>query len=261
MDGAIWFLLNASPDLRYQIESFPPLHPQASSVRHTPIAGIVLLSAEIDATLGLLLLREFQPLVVYATRATRSILTEDNSMFASLQRVPDQVKWRDITPGEAFLLADGQIRCTPVSAQGAYPGFVRATRAAALPPDEAVLGLYLEHANRRVAFFPGAARTLPEWVNTFATCDVIFFDGTFWSSDELICVYGAGKQAREMGHQPVSETIEDRAGSYSKLSHSCRKIFLHINNTNPILDNSSRQRQSVSDAGWEVAYDGMEFTL
>jgi pyrroloquinoline quinone biosynthesis protein B len=96
---------------------------------------------------------------------------------------------------------------------------------------------------------------LPEWAEQFKTCDVIFFDGTFWSQDELIRVHGSGKRAIEMGHQPVSETIRAFQGV------DARKIFIHINNTNPILDEASPEQRAVRDAGWEVAYDGMNIEL
>lgn len=252
VDGTSWVLLNASPDLRDQIESFPPLHPHSSSVRHSPIAAIVLLSAEVDAALGLLLLREFQPLHVYATGAVRRILMEDNSMFGVLRRVPNQVTWIDIVPGEAFVIGHTGIRCHPVTTENSYPGFVSAERAAQLPPQEAVIGLYLEHDGRRVAYFPGARDVSPEWIEQFHTCDAVLFDGTFWSQDELIRVHGSGKQARDMGHQPVSHTLS------AMQSLNTRKIFIHINNTNPILDEASLEHKAVRDAGWEIAYDGMD---
>jgi pyrroloquinoline quinone biosynthesis protein B len=252
VDGVSWILLNASPDLRYQIESFPPLHPHSSPVRHSPIAAIILPSAEVDATLGLLLLREFQPLTVYATSSVRQILTEDNSMFGVLRRIPNQVTWIDIVPGEAFFIGNTGIRCNAVTTESNYPGFVSAERAAEFSPEEAVIGLYLEHAGHRVAFFPGARAVMPEWTEEFNRCDAVLFDGTFWSQDELILVHGSGKQARDMGHQPVSETLRAFQGL------NARKIFIHINNTNPILDDASPEQKAVREAGWDIAYDGMD---
>jgi len=103
-DSENWLLVNASPELRYQIESSPFLHPRPTSFRHSPIQGVVLTSAELDAALGLLLLRESQPLIVYATEAVRQLLTEDNNLFDVLRRLPDQVQWRTMIPGEPFEL-------------------------------------------------------------------------------------------------------------------------------------------------------------
>ncbi len=255
VDGDHWFLLNASPDLRYQIESFPPLHPRPEPSRNSPVAGIVLLSAEVDAALGLLLLRESQPLKVYATEAVRRLLTEDNSLFAVLRRQPGQVVWTDIVPGSPFDLVAGSLRCTPISAGGGFPGFVPDARARMFSPDQAVLGLLLEHDGCRVAFFPGVSKVDPEWLPLFENCDAVLCDGTFWSDDELVHAQGSGKTAHEIGHQPVQETLSALARVKSQ------KLFIHINNTNPILDESSPEYQSVRAAGWEVACDGMEITI
>jgi pyrroloquinoline quinone biosynthesis protein B len=250
-----WFLLNASPDLRYQIECFPPLHPHTSHVRHSPITGVVLPSAEVDAALGLLLLRESQPFTVYATNAVRQILISDNSLFQVLRRQADQVRWISVLPGVPFALGDSGIECLPVSTDGGFPGFVSEVRVNDFEPAEAVLGMFLEHSGRRVALFPGASRVRPEWLEQFKTCDVVFFDGTFWSEDELIRLQGSGKTARQMGHQPVADSLRALAGI------KARKIFIHINNTNPMLDEDSEEFRKVRDAGWEIAFDGMDLVL
>lgn len=263
-DGAQWFLVNASPDLRYQIESFPVLNPRPISSRQSPINGVILTSAELDASLGLLLLRESQPLVVYSTVAVRQLLTEDNSFFRVLERQPGQVRWKTITPREPFELesVDGrpaQIRCTAISTDGAFPGHVTAQRVAELNPADAVIGLLLEHGSNRIAFFPGAQRVAPDWLEQFASCDAILFDGTFWSDDELISIQGRGKTARQMGHSPVGDT----GGTLEQLDplSGPRKIFIHINNTNPMLDEESDEYARVRASGWEVAYDGMDVCL
>jgi pyrroloquinoline quinone biosynthesis protein B len=254
-DDVHWFLINASPDLRSQIDAFPPLHPLRLPLRNSPIAGIVLTSAEVDAALGLLLLREFQPLTVYATGAVRQILIEDNSLFEVLKRLPDQVHWVRLIPGVAFALGDHGLKCIPVSAASAFPGFVAPARAAQLVDSEAVLGFFFEHGGHRVAFFPGAPCIYPEWLDQMQTCDAIFFDGTFWSDDELIRLHGDGKTARQMGHHPVTETLT----ALSDLK--ARKIFIHINNTNPMLDEESDEYRTVRSAGWEIAFDGMDVVL
>lgn len=254
-DDASWFLINASPDLRYQIESFRPLHPRHASARDSPIAGIVLPSAEVDAALGLLLLRESQPLTVYSTLAVQQILVEDNSLFGVLQRQVNQVQWISMAPGVPFRLGESGLECTPFSTGGGYPGFVKPERAVELNMAQAVLGFYITHQNRQMAFIPGAVRVRPEWLDLISRCDVVFFDGTFWSDDELIRLQGSGKTARQMGHQPVEETL----AALSELE--CRKIFIHINNTNPILDEDSDEYRRVRDAGWEVSHDGMDLVL
>jgi pyrroloquinoline quinone biosynthesis protein B len=263
-DSSEWFLINASPDLRYQIEAFPPLHPNSSNSRHTPINGVVLTSAEVDAALGLLLLRESQPLNVYATAGVRKPLVEDNSLFGVLRRQTDQVRWHDLIPGKPFSLDTIQgrptgISCTPISTHGAFPGHVPADRAKGLNDADAVIGLFIEHKGRQIAFFPGVLAVAPEWLERMEMCDAIFFDGTFWSNDELIRIQGEGKTAREMGHLPVGDA-DGTLGLFSLLTGT-RKIFIHINNTNPMLDESSEEHRRVLEAGWELATDGMEIQL
>jgi len=259
-----WFLVNASPDLRYQIESFSALHPGPTSVRQSPIHGVVLTSAEVDAALGLLLLRESQPLNVYATDSVRRLLVEDNNFFAVLRRQPDQVRWKTMTPGESIELEsiDGQptgITCNPVSTGGAFPGHVPPDRAAELDVKGAVVGLFLQQGSKRMAFIPGAHNILEEWLEMMAACDAILFDGTFWSDDELIRIQGKGKTARQMGHLPIADpggTLE----MFTSLSRP-RKIFIHINNTNPMLDETSPEYARMRSSGWELAFDGMELCL
>jgi pyrroloquinoline quinone biosynthesis protein B len=254
-DDCNWFLINASPDLRYQIENFSPLHPRSSNLRDSPISGIVIPSAEVDAALGLLLLRESQPLTVYATAAVRHILDSDNSIFGVLRRQPDQVTWVALRPDRPFELGESGILCIPAASDGGFPGFVSAERAGQLDESEAVLGFFFEQRGKRVAFFPGAVRVREEWLERMKECDAVFFDGTFWSDDELIRLQGGGKTARQMGHQPVEETL----AALDKIQ--CRKIFIHINNTNPMLDEESEEFRRVREAGWEVSFDGMELVV
>lgn len=189
---------------------------------------------------------------------------EDNSLFGVLRRQTDQVRWHEAIPGTPFSLDSIQrrpagISCTPIATHGAFPGHVPADRAKQLNGADAVIGLFIEHKGGQVAFFPGALSILPEWLERMETCDAIFFDGTFWSDDELIRIQGEGKTAREMGHLPVGDT----EGSLELLSRLTgpRKIFIHINNTNPMLDESSEEHRRVLEAGWELATDGMEIQL
>lgn len=263
-DGKVWFLIQASPDLRDQIGACTALHPSDSSLRESPIHGVILTSAELDAALGLLLLRESQPMAVYATESVKKLLIEDNSVFGVLRRQPDQIRWRAVIPGSTFVLHTLQneptgIRCTPMTTCGGFPGYVAPKRAAKLDAIEAVVGLFIEHNGKQVAFFPGAATILPEWLERMSACDVIFFDGTFWSDDELVGMQPAGKTARQMGHLPVRD-VNGSLEQFSALSGP-RKVFIHINNTNPMLDEESTEYRRIRAAGWELATDGMELTL
>jgi pyrroloquinoline quinone biosynthesis protein B len=263
-DGVSWFLLGASPDLRVQIEASPELHPR-EGLRQSPIAGAVLANADIDHVLGLLLLRELQPLRVYATDSIRRILTEDNSMFAMLQRVPAQVSWTSFATRKTFRLEnpagdDSGLRCRALSLGTHYPAYVSPQRQSELAPGEASLGLIVESpSGKRLAYMPAVPQIDEALLKEFESCDVLLFDGTFWSDDELIRIQGSGQTAQQMGHVPVSSA----EGSLSKLrgQRRQRKIYVHINNTNPMLNEASPECRQVREAGWEIAEDGCQFDL
>ena len=268
-DSHTWFLLGASPDLRAQIETTSELHPQPQhekkDVRHSPIAGAVVTNADIDHVLGLLLLRELQPLRVYATDSVQRILTEDNSMFAMLQRIPRQVTWNTFAPGAIFSLEnaagkDSGLRCRAVSLGTHYPAYVSPARQAKLTFGEASLGLIVESpAGKRLAYMPAVPQIDGALLQEFDSVDVLLFDGTFWSDDELIRTQGSGQTARQMGHVPVSSA----EGSLSKLAgvRRPRKIFIHINNTNPMLNQAGPEYRLVRESGWEIGEDGCQFDL
>lgn len=260
-DGDEWFLLGASPDLRTQIETTPELHPR-EGLRQSPIAGAVLANAELDHVLGLLLLRELQPLRVYATESIRRVLTEDNSMFSMLQRLPGQVTWTDFAPRTTFSMQnvsgeDSGICCRALSLGTHFPAYVASQRQTALRVNEASLGLVIQSpSGKRLAYLPAIPQIDSALLCEVEAADFIFFDGTFWSDDELIRVQGSAQTARQMGHVPVEETL----GKLAAVRRP-RKIFIHINNTNPMLDEASSQYRLVRDAGWEVAEDGWQLDL
>ncbi|MGA8763396.1 MAG: pyrroloquinoline quinone biosynthesis protein PqqB [Candidatus Sulfotelmatobacter sp.] len=260
-DGRAWFLLGASPDLRAQIESTAELHPREGG-RQSPIAGLVLANADVDHVLGLLLLRELQPLHIYATASVRKILHDDNTMFRMLHRIPDQAIWTDFRPGEEFNLCDAKkkdstLRCLAVPLGTHYPPYVAAERQSQLDPNESSLAFILQSSSGgRLAYMPAVPRVDEALLERLETADVLLFDGTFWSDDELIRVQGDGQTALQMGHVPVEQTLGKLAGLRRP-----RKIFLHMNNTNPMLDEASPEHRQVRDAGWEIAEDGWQFEL
>ena len=260
-DGRSWFFLGASPDLRAQIESTPDLHPR-DGVRQSSIAGIVLASADLDHVLGLLLLRELQPLRVYATASVRRILREDNSMFGMLHRIPDQAKWIDLDSGKEFSLCDAQgedsgLCCRAWSLDSHYPPYVSTERQMQLSPGEASLGLFIHStSNSRFGYMPAVPRIDDGLLQELDACDVLLFDGTFWRDDELIRIQCGGQTARQMGHIPVESALVKLAAVRRP-----RKIFIHINNTNPMLDEACPEHRQVRDAGWEIAEDGWQFDL
>src|ERR1700730_3345870 len=258
------YLLNASPDLRTQILSTPLLAP-ALSPRHTPIAGILLTSADVDSVAGLLSLREFQPLHVYATQSVRRIVLEENRIFRVLERANPPVSWQDVPLNTWFPLGteasseESSVRCRMVPLGNAFPDYVSEELRRLLSPDEAVIGLVLAQGNKQMFYAPALPVLSSEWKEWAASSDVCLLDGTFWNDAELISTGVGSKTAREIGHLPLSGP----GGLLQEFdSNKCgRKILIHINNTNPILDEESSEHREVRDAGWEIAYDGMEFNL
>jgi len=267
-DNRSWFLLGASPDLRSQIESTPELQPRfevSNGIRQSPIAGAILANADIDHVLGLLLLRELQPLRIHATASIRRILREDNSMFAMLHRIANQASWTDFAPGETFSLRDAEdqdsgIKCRALSLGAHFPAYVSTERQQTLAANEASLGFILDSpSGKRLAYMPAVPELSDELMRWFEAVDVLLLDGTFWSDDELIRIQGSGQTARQMGHVPVSGP----EGTLSRLAQlrRPRKIYLHINNTNPMLSEAGPEYRQVRDAGWEIAEDGWQFDL
>jgi pyrroloquinoline quinone biosynthesis protein B len=259
-DGSTWFLAGASPDLASQIESSPTLHPRA--LRDSPIAGVVLASADLDHILGLLLLRELQPLRVYAAPSILRILRDENSMFGMLNRVEPQVVWTPMTPGAPFpLLSDGKdsgLHCEVHYLSGRYPKYVK-SKDKDLAAEQATAALFFESASgKRVAYVPAVGSLSDALLEKINHADLLLFDGTFWSDDELQRVQGSGETAHQMGHIPVEESLcllKDISIDVG------RKIFIHLNNTNPMLNEASPEHRTVRQTGWEVAEDNWQLEL
>jgi pyrroloquinoline quinone biosynthesis protein B len=261
-DGDAWFLINCSPEVRAQIEAFPALWPRQP--RHSPIAGIILTNGDLDHCLGLLSLRESHPLVVYATRAVRDGFTEDNVLYRTLARFPGQVTWRVLDLDREQPLGDGddgrgaRLRVTAVAAPGKRPLHLEATRTAS-PEDNVGLVIRDEASSARLAYFSGVAGPSPEIERAAVGAGALFFDGTFWSSDELIAAGLGSRRAEEMAHWPVGGP-EGSLGFLSR-ARATRRILIHVNNTNPVLREDGLERRALAAAGVEVAEDGLELAL
>jgi pyrroloquinoline quinone biosynthesis protein B len=255
--------LNCSPDLRAQIEATPELHSQGpSGPRHSPVAGAVLTSADIDCILGLLHLREQQPLEIYSTSAVREIIRQ-NSVFKMLEQTPEQTNWTEFKPGTRFQIASqtriGNIVCHAFTTGCDLPYYASYGSRSSSANDGAVMGLIIERGNSKFAFLPGVREITHEIIERLDSCDVLLIDGTFWSDDELIRIQGGGRTAREMGHIPVSGN--DGSLERMRALRRPRKVFIHMNNTNPMLNEEGPEYRQVREAGWEIAVDGMEFVL
>jgi pyrroloquinoline quinone biosynthesis protein B len=247
-----WCLLNASPDIRAQIESFPPLHP--NGVRDSPLQTVLLTDAELDHTLGLLLLREAGDLKVHATAAVHETLLKGTSLLQTLGTYTT-VDWSTVATGRDVFLADGlfyRAFDVPTNKQARF-GTGEA--------GESVVGYRITDGptGRTLVYLPGAQALTASVRDHLEDCACLLFDGTCWQDDELIRLGIAPKTSREMGHLPIGGAD----GSLKQLASLPieRKIYIHINNTNPILLEDAPERRTVEEQGLEVAADGLELEI
>jgi pyrroloquinoline quinone biosynthesis protein B len=252
-DGNRWTLINASPDLRAQIQDNPRLHPRGKG-RGSPVEAVVLTGAEIDQTAGLLSLRERSPFSLIATAATLAAVA-GNPMFAVL--APEVVLRRAVAPGERFSLG-GRLAAELFIVPGKLPLYLEGDNPEVASESAANVGVEITDGSKRLAYLPGAASITPAVRERLARADAVLFDGTLYTDDEMIRTGTGTKTGRRMGHMP----IDGRDGSLAALAGlASRRIFVHINNTNPVLVEGSAERARVEAAGWEVAEDGQEIVL
>jgi pyrroloquinoline quinone biosynthesis protein B len=245
-------LVNASPDLRQQIIATPALQPRG--LRMSPLAAVVLTGAEVDQTAGLLTLRERSAFALYGTAGTLSTLAA-NPIFSVL--AADVVPRKAVDPGARFELP-GRIEAELFLVPGKVPLYLEGDDPQLGAESDANVGIELRADGGRLVFIPGAARLTPAMASRLAAADVVLFDGTLFSDDEMIAAGAGVKTGRRMGHMPVGGpdgTLAALAGL------GRRRILIHINNTNPILIEGSPQRRAVEAAGFEVAEDGMRIEL
>lgn len=247
-----WFLLNASPDIRAQIESFPALRP--GEARSTPLQAVLLTDAELDHTLGLLLLREGRALELHATPAVHETLCDGTSLLRTLSAYCP-IEWRPVVPNVDVSLADG------LSYRAFEVPTTKRTHFGTGKEQGRVVGYRLtdERSGRAAVYLPGVQELTSAVRKQLDDCACLLFDGTCWHDDELIRLGLAGKTAREMGHLP----IDGPDGSLEQLSSLSieRRIYVHINNTNPILLDDAPERRIVEEHGLEVSMDGMEVQI
>jgi pyrroloquinoline quinone biosynthesis protein B len=254
-DGARWILLNAAPDLRQQILATPALHPRREP-RHSPIEAVVLTSGEIDAVAGLLSMRERHRFILHATDAVLDLLAA-NPMFQALD--PTLVGRRRLEPDRPAEVAPG-LSVLPFAVPGKVALFMERGAPDIGAESEDVIGLEVRGGAHTGFFFvPGCAQVSERLAERLRGAPLLFFDGTLWTDDEMIRTGTGEKTGGRMGHIGVSGP----KGSIAALAglDIGRRIFLHVNNTNPMLLEDSPERAAVREAGWEVAYDGMEIAL
>ncbi|MBO1074519.1 pyrroloquinoline quinone biosynthesis protein PqqB [Roseomonas marmotae] len=262
-DGASWYLLNASPDLRQQINATPCLHPR-EGLRSTPIAGVLLTGGEVDTVAGLLTLRERQALRLVASDAVHDLL-DANPIFEALSR--DVVPRQRVPLRQWFPLLDAGGGPTGLTAMlfpvpGKVPLYLEPAAGGALALEEedgGTVGVALEAGGRRIFYIPGCAAMTPALEELLRGAELVFFDGTLWRDDEMILAGLGPKTGQRMGHMSVSGAGGTMA-AFAGLDVE-RKILIHMNNSNPVLLDGSPERAEAEAAGWQVAFDGMEVRL
>jgi pyrroloquinoline quinone biosynthesis protein B len=263
-DGEHWFLINASPDLRQQLIATPQLYPKGLRLRHSPIAGVILTNSEVDAVAGLLSMREGSPFSIYAHSRVLAIL-KANSIFNVLSE--SNVRRHPIAIDHAFepALPDGApsgIEILPFAVPGKGAWYLEGkTHPAGDDGAGDTLGLRIADraSGKHLYFLAACAQVTPELKARLAGASLIFFDGTVWRDDELIAAGLATKTGQAMGHIAMS----GENGAIAALADLGidRKIFLHINNSNPALLRDSAERVAAERAGWQIPADGTEITL
>jgi pyrroloquinoline quinone biosynthesis protein B len=261
-DGRQWVLLNAAPDLRQQINDTPQLHPAPDGgPRNSPIKAVVLTNGDVDAVAGLLCLREGQPLTVYGTARVLGVLAS-NSIFDVLD--PNVVKRVAMAFGRPFAVEgpSGPVGITieAVPVPGKVPLYLEDAEAGTgfgtQEGDTAGLKVTETASGRHFFFVPGCAKLDDALRARLKGAPLLFFDGTLYTNDEMIAQGLLNKTGERIGHMNMSGS----AGSIESLAplNIGRKIFIHINNSNPALREDSPERAAVEAAGWEVSYDGMD---
>ena len=266
IDGKCWFIFNASPDLRQQLWNNPALMPQPTDpLRYSPIMGVCLTNADVDHTAGLLNLRESQHFNLYATKRVLNVI-EKNSIFNVLNPKFVVRKPIKLDTAQPLIYTDGKdsgISILPFAVPGKVALWLEDESKGADfgSVEEDTIAIEVRDSKNKAKFFyiPGCA-SMPEWLKKrINNSDLILFDGTLWTDDEMIRVKVGIKTGNRMGHMSMS----GKNGSIELLKklNIKRKIFIHINTTNPALLENSNERKLANDSGWEIAYDNMEISL
>ncbi|HEX6958326.1 MAG TPA: pyrroloquinoline quinone biosynthesis protein PqqB [Ferrovibrio sp.] len=259
-DGERWLLLNASPDFRQQVAQTQCLWPKAAP-RHSPVEAVLLTGAEIDQVAGLLSMRESQPFTLWATERVHSLLAE-NPIFSALN--PAYVGRRSFALSTPFEItgANGtmNLMATAYAVPGKVPLFLEGRHAENLAGGpEDTIGVEISGGGGSFHYIPGCARMTQALRQRLRDAALVFFDGTLWSDDELIKLEISSKTGQRMGHMSIS----GEGGTIAAFANLGvrRKILVHINTTNPILDEDSKERRILASHGWEVGEDGMRISL
>lgn len=249
-NGTDWAVLNASPDIRQQLAGTRALHP--TDLRSLPLRAVLVTNGDIDHVAGLLTLREMQPFTLYATAEIHRVIAE-NPIFAALNA--DVVVRKTVALGEPFDLVPGlEAELFPVP--GKVPLYLEGETVETDLVGEQTVGVRLSDGEKRVFYIPGCAVLADDLRARIDGADAVFFDGTLWRDDEMVRAGLSQKTGKRMGHISMSGT-DGSIAAFAGLDVA-RKIYVHMNNTNPVLHPASAERAEAEAAGWTIGQDGME---
>lgn len=252
-DGDHWAILNASPDIRHQLAQTAALHP--TDLRRLPLSSVLVTNGDIDHVAGLLTLREMQPFTLFATQGIHDVL-RDNPMFDALNG--EVVGREPIALDQPFELARG-LQATLFAVPGKVPLYLEGETVETELLGEQTVGVLLESGGKRVYYIPGCAVLNDDLRQRLRGADALFFDGTLWQDDEMVQAGLSHKTGKRMGHMSMSGE-DGSLAAFGDLDIR-RKIFVHMNNTNPVLRPASEEKRIAEQAGWDIGFDGMEVTL
>ena len=248
-----WAIINASPDIREQMARAVPLHP--TDLRKSPVKSVLLTNGDIDHVAGLLTLREQQAFTLFATAEIHRVIA-DNPIFNALN--PDFVTRTSIVLDQAFELVAG-ITARLIAVPGKVPLYLEGETVQTDLVGEQTVGVQLDAGGKTVFYIPGCAALRPDLKSRVEGADLVLFDGTLWEDNEMVRAGLSQKTGQRMGHMSMSGPDGSIAAFEGmKIAH---KIFVHMNNTNPVLRPGSPQKTAAEKAGWSVAYDGMDLEI
>lgn len=252
-NGRDWAILNASPDIRYQLAMAPPLHPTA--LRELPLRSVLVTNGDIDHVAGLLTLREVQPFTLFATAGIHAVI-DANPIFGALR--PSVVTRATVALDAPVDIAPGLV-ATLFAVPGKVPLYLEGDTVQTDLIGEQTVGVELRAGEARAFYIPGCAALTDDLRARLRGAEAVFFDGTLWSDDEMQRAGLGNKTGARMGHMSMSGD----AGSIAAFRDLDvrRKVFVHMNNSNPVLNPAAPERVQAEAAGWIIGQDGMEMTL
>lgn len=251
-NGADWAVLNASPDIRAQLASAPPLHP--TGLRELPIRSVLVTNGDIDHVAGLLTLREMQPFTLFATQSIHKVIA-DNPIFDALNA--SVVTRTAIALDKPFTLAPG-LTATLFPVPGKVPLYLEGETVQTDLIGEQTVGVALESEGSRVFYIPGCALLNDDLRARLDGADMLFFDGTLWTDDEMVQAGLGQKTGKRMGHMSMSGP-DGSIAAFRDMKIG-QKVFVHMNNTNPVLNPARPEKARAEAAGWIIGQDGMEMS-